>query len=281
MNLVLSCAYNYGWDQLKIFVKTLRKYYSGSLIIATNSYDNFLKEKFKEYKVTNSIFDIKKYHTAFEGMKDKPSDICQLRYSIFFDILSGYTNQNYPKQVLLCDCRDIFFQKDPFKYNYKSKLNFFLEENYIYNDARNRKWLTQTVGKIFYNKIKNNLISCSGTTLGDFENVLSYTKLMKDNLLKYPYKKPFRHLIINKKVAVGYDQGLHNFIIYNNLLTDFHLHENPSSNICTTAWVKNFNFDNEKCLLNSKNERYALIHQYDRCNGIFDLTIKKIINSEL
>lgn len=277
MNLVLACAYNYKWDQLKIFIKTLRKFYSEEIIIASNSVDNFLKNKFKKYNITNFIFDFKKYQTPHEGMREKPSDICQLRYSIFFDILNNISKLNKPDQVLLCDCRDIFFQDDPFKYNYGSKLNFFLEENIIENDARNKKWLIRTVGNFFYNKIKNNLISCSGTTLGNYENILLYTKKMKNYLLKYPFKKPLRHLIINKKID-GYDQGLHNFIIYNNLLSDFRLHENQNSNICTTAWMKEFNFDKNNYLLNKKNEKYSTIHQYDRCNGVFDATIKKIIN---
>ena len=50
------------------------------------------------------------------------------------------------------------------------------------NDPRNVRWLKRTVGQQVFEKIKDNLISCSGTTLGNFEEIMNYIKLMKKNL---------------------------------------------------------------------------------------------------
>ena len=55
------------------------------------------------------------------------------------------------------------------------------------NDPRNVRWLKRTVGQQVFEKIKDNLISCSGTTLGNFDEIMNYIKLMK-KIFTFPYK---------------------------------------------------------------------------------------------
>ena len=57
-------------------------------------------------------------------------DIQLKRYKYFSNILQK--NNNYNK-VLFCDCRDIYFQSNPFEHEYKGGINFF-QEDIKFND---------------------------------------------------------------------------------------------------------------------------------------------------
>ena len=107
---------------------------------------------------------------------------------------------------------------------------------------------------------------------------MNYIKLMKKNLYLFPYKRPLRHIISLKKVE-PYDQGIHNYLIYSNFFKDVECHKNNVSKICTTAYMKNFRFNNEGQLLNDQDDIYSVIHQYDRSfydNGSPVFNFKKI-----
>ena len=49
--------------------------------------------------------------------------------------------------------------------------------------------------------------------------------------------------------------------------------------ICTTAYMKKFNFNKKKQLINKSGKIYSIIHQYDRCykkDGSLIFDFKKI-----
>ena len=118
--------------------------------------------------------------------------------------------------------------------------------------------------KYFYSMLVLVFISCSGTTLGNYNEILNYITLMKTHLCLFPYKKPLRHIIIFKKIQTGFDQGIHNYLIYNDFFKNKECHKNDFSKICTTAYMKKFKFNKKGQLINKKGEIYSLIHQYDR-----------------
>ena len=193
-------------------------------------------------------------------------------------LLSNRKSEKKPHKILLTDSRDVVFQSNIFDHSFKRPLNFFLESEKIMNDPRNVRWLKRTVGQQIFEKIKDNLISCSGTTLGNFDEIMNYIKLMKKNLYLFPYKRPLRHIISLKKVE-PYDQGIHNYLIYSNFFKDVECHKNNVSKICTTAYMKNFRFNKEGQLLNDQDDIYSVIHQYDRSfydNGSPVFNFKKI-----
>ena len=158
----------------------------------------FLKN-FSYYKIGYHIYADKNL-TNIPGLKNSKSDIGQRRYEMYISILEKLEKK--PNKILLTDSRDVVFQSNIFDHSFKRPLNFFLESEKIMNDPRNVRWLKRTVGQQVFEKIKDNLISCSGTTLGNFEEIMNYIKLMKKNLYLFPYKRPLRHIISLKKVAV-------------------------------------------------------------------------------
>tara|TARA_X000000368_G_scaffold215389_1_gene170056 strand:- start:1257 stop:2129 length:873 start_codon:yes stop_codon:yes gene_type:complete len=275
-NLIIGAACGYNWDDLEIFIKSLRKFLNCRVIlIFEQSLDKSLKNKFKNYKIEYYIYrNINDKNIP--GLMNSKSDVGQRRYAMYEYILKNIKKK--PNKVLLTDTRDVVFQKDLFQNKFKKSINFFLEDEKILNDSRNSRWLERTVGYNEYNKIKKNKISCSGTTLGNFDQILKYSALMNKYLFLYPYKRPLRHLLVLKKVE-PYDQGMHNYLIYNNFFKDMQLHENKFSKICTTAYMKRFSFNKKGQLKNKKNEVYSVIHQYDRSfykNGLPIFNFKRL-----
>ena len=260
-NLILSAGIGYKWNNLKIFIKSLRKVSNDRvIIIVDDNFDKTTKEKFTQYKIEYYNYKKKKL-SNIPGLKNSKSDIGQRRYEMYFFILKNLIKK--PKKVFLTDSRDVVFQSNIFNNRFKQPLNFFLEKEKILNDTRNTRWLKRTVGTKIFDKIKNNLISCSGTTYGNFDEILNYSLLMKKNLYLFPYKRPLRHQIIFKNVA-PYDQGIHNYLIYNKFFKDFECHNNNISKICTTAYMKKFRFNKKGQLINKAKKIYSIIHQYDR-----------------
>ena len=261
-NLILSAAIGYKWNNLKVFVKSLRNVSNDRVIfIVDKNIDKITKNNLDHYKIEYFTYTNKNLSKIFDKEKFI-SDVAQKRYEIYELILKKLIIK--PKKILLTDSRDVVFQTNIFKYVFKKPLNFFLESERILNDSRNIKWLKRTVGKDEFEKIKNNFISCSGTTLGNYNEILNYTSLMIKYLFLFPYKRPFRHIIIFKKVQTGFDQGIHNYLIHNDFFKNKECHKNNFSRICTTAYMKNFKFNKKGQLINKKGKIYSLIHQYDR-----------------
>ena len=103
---------------------------------------------------------------------------------------------------------------------------------------------------------------------------------MKKYIHYYPYKKPLRHILSFKKKDTGFDQGIHNYLLHNKFFKKKETHKNDSSMICTTAYMKKFNF-NKKQLINKSGKIYSIIHQYDRCynkDGSLIFNFKKYMN---
>ena len=128
MNLILSAAAGYNWSQLEVFIKSLRKIYSGKVVLILNNPDNELLKKLRDFGIDFLNTDI------------VPTESYQSRYLYYFDYLNK--SPDY-KKVLLTDSRDVFFQNNPFNFSYKQDLNFFLEDEYILNSSVNVKWIKE------------------------------------------------------------------------------------------------------------------------------------------
>ena len=236
-NLILGAAVGYTWDDLKIFIKSLRKFSNCRVILIFEKVlSSKLKNKFKKYNIDYYIYK-EKNQKNIPGLINSKSDVGQRRYGMYEFVLKSIKKK--PNRILLTDTRDVVFQNDLFKNKFKKSINFFLEGAKILKDNRNSRWLKRTVGENDFEKIKRKTISCSGTTFGNYNQILKYSVLMKKYLMLHPYKRPLRHLIIFKKVE-PYDQGIHNYLIYNNFFNNMELHKNEFSKICTTAYMKKY-----------------------------------------
>lgn len=259
MNLILGVAAGYKWKDLKIFIKSIRKYFDDEVFLILNNPDNELIE------------ELIKYSIKFEITTIEPKKAFYLRYKYYYSFL----NNNKFKNILITDTRDVFFQDNPFKFNYSKKLNCFLEDEVIENSIINSKWIKHTVGKKKLDEIKKNKISCCGQVIGTYDGILDYCKVMKNKIVEYKYKPSLHSILFNRKI-IGWDQGIHNYLVYSNFFKDIDFFDNKHGDIATLQYCSDFLFDNQENLINKNKKRYSVIHQYDRYPKIFENILKKI-----
>jgi hypothetical protein len=260
MNLILSTAAGYNWGQLEIFIKSLRKIFREKVILVLNNPNTDLVNKLKDFNID------------FLDTKIVPSDSYQSRYQHYYNYLK---NNNIFEQVLLTDSRDVFFQNNPFNFFYKKNLNFFLEDDYIKNSSVNIKWIKRTTGKSILEKIKDKKISCCGQVIGRYQSILDYCDVMRKNIIIHKYK-PSIHSFLFKRKIKGWDQGIHNYLVYSDIFKNIDFYDNSNGDVATLSLNKRLNFNNKGRLINKNGNEYSIIHQYDHFADSFKNLIYKI-----
>lgn len=260
-NLVLAAAINYKFEQIKFFVKSLRKFYNDKIVFLISKKDNELKEKLIEFDCETIITKINKNEIQFR------------RYSIFFEYLKNKKFEN----ILLCDSRDIYFQSNPFDFSYKGSINFFLEDKKIKDCPYNSNWMLKTYGGNSYKNISENIILCSGTVLGNKEKIMEYLDLITKYVLKYKYKKKFKYLITFRPdpEGRGCDQAHANYLIHNSKIKNFELYSNSKGPVATAFYLKKIIFDKNSFLINEDGKPYKIVHQYDKRWNEFKKSVEK------
>jgi len=259
-NLVLTAAIGYRFDQLEFFIKSLRNFYNDSITFLVGHNDIELEK------------ELKKFNCEIIKTKINKKEIQFKRYKIFLDYLS---NKNF-NNVLLCDSRDIYFQSNPFDFNYDGKINFFLEDHLIKNCPFNSNWIIKTFGKTEYKKISENIILCSGTVLGQNKNIKEYLELITKNIAIFKYKKKLKYFLTLRPdpEGRGCDQGHANYLVHNSKINNFYLYSNSKGPIATVYYLKKIVFDRNSNLINESGKPYLLVHQYDKRWSEFENYIK-------
>ena len=259
-NLILSAAIGYKFNQVEFFIKSLRKFYQDSVTFLIGKEDEEIERELKKFGCETIKLEISKKEIQFK------------RYEIFLNYLK---NKDF-KNILLCDSRDIYFQGNPFEFNYKSEINFFLEDNLIKNCPYNSNWILKTYGRKEFEKISNNVILCSGTVLGENKKILEYLNLISDNISSFKYKKKLKYLLTLRPdpEGRGCDQGHANYIVYNSKIKKLSLHSNSKGPVATALYLKKVQFDEKSYLINETGEPYLVVHQYDKRWSDFAKAVK-------
>tara|TARA_B100000963_G_scaffold361564_1_gene397735 strand:- start:42 stop:854 length:813 start_codon:yes stop_codon:yes gene_type:complete len=266
-NLILSTAVGYKFNQVEFFIKSLRNFYDGKVVFLIGKKDTEIENKLKEFKCEVIKTNINKKEIQFK------------RYRIFLDYLKKKDFNN----ILLCDSRDIYFQSDPFVFNFEGKINFFLEDQLIKNCPFNSNWIKKTYGKEAFESISNKTILCSGTVLGQYSKIKEYLELISNNISKIKYKKKIKYLLTFRPdpEGRGCDQGHANFLVHNAKILNQKLYSNNQGPVATVFYLKRIIFDNKFNLINELGKPYLLVHQYDKRWDEFETSIfnfKKRIN---
>tara|TARA_B110000967_G_C18742834_1_gene488656 strand:+ start:157 stop:972 length:816 start_codon:yes stop_codon:yes gene_type:complete len=261
-NLVLTAAFGFTVSQLEFFIKTLRKYYTGDVCFIIG---------FEDYVIEQ---ELKKYNCICVKKKIDKRDIQSDRYKVFLEFLE---NKNY-NNILCCDSRDIYFQSNPFDFNYKNAINFFLEDKKIKDCSYNSNWIINTYGKPAFDEVSDKIILCSGTVLGSLEKIREYLTLMKDKLLKHKYKRSLKYFLTLRRdpEGKGCDQGHANYLINKNSIKECGFYTNAEGPIATVYYLKKLVFDKQLRLLNNSQEPYAVVHQYDKRWNEFSSAVNKL-----
>src|ERR1017187_6496730 len=178
------------------------------------------------------------------------------RYLLYAEFLQQH-GADYDR-VLLADSMDIFFQADPFAWDWSPGVHFFLEEKKLrLGDCRlHRLWLGCQFGPEFVERHAGENISCSGTTFGDTASIHEYLAQMVATIMQA------RNLA---KISGG-DQGIHNYLLIEKKLKQVIVHPNRHGPVLTMGGMRaeDYQMNNEKLVLNEDGSVPPVLHQYDR-----------------
>ena len=254
-NLILSAAIGYKFNQVEFFIKSLRKFYQDSVTFLIGKEDEEIERELKKFGCETIKIEISKKEIQFK------------RYEIFLNYLKTKDFKN----ILLCDSRDIYFQANPFEYNYKGQINFFLEDLPIRDCPYNSNWILKTYGKNELKKIASKIILCSGTVLGQNEKIIEYLNLITSNISTFKYKKKLKYLLTlrHDPEGRGCDQGHANFLVHNSKIDNFNLYSNAGGPVATVFYLNKIKFNRDSLLINNLGEPYSIVHQYDKRWSVF------------
>jgi len=161
-------------------------------------------------------------------------------------------------RVFLTDARDVFFQADPFSWQPGSGMHFFLlsRANTIQTERLYLNWTENQFGRTDPQPYLDKAMACAGTTFGDTGSVINYLTQMVSVSLRA--RKP-------RKIIVG-DQGVHNFLIYENQLPAMTLHSNEDGPVLTSTFMtmKDITLNSDGLVVNHQGKVIPILHQYDR-----------------
>jgi len=161
------------------------------------------------------------------------------------------------ERVLMCDCRDVYFQTDPFADWPGSGLHAFQEHESVSIGQcdHHRRWITLLAGTQTLERIAENPRVCAGTIMADRESALAFLTKMVE----------MTYGALSLEAHDG-DQGLFNVLVYQKLIPDIVLHRNGTSSVYTCSGMpdENVSTDGEGFITRLNGSRVPILHQYDR-----------------
>jgi hypothetical protein len=180
-----------------------------------------------------------------------------LRFLMYYEFL---LQQPKYSRVMITDVRDVWFQKNPFEWMRGQQGVFCFEElegRTIGKCPSNSVMMYEAVGSKKAKLMANLQISCAGVTLGTRNEIIHYLKRFCE--LAFNAYAP--------KTSTGSDQGIHNWIIYQESIPSLRLINN-SGPVYTMGLCK------ENKIVLSANGQVVnscavdgippVLHQYDR-----------------
>lgn len=177
-----------------------------------------------------------------------------LRYILYQDFLRE--NPDRFENVMMTDVRDVIFQRDPFDFDIGDSLCCFLEDERekIKDSEGTRNWIVSGFSKEAALSIDENIVSCSGVTIGKYGAVMSYLEEF------------IKELMMVRTHPHGLDQGIHNYLIYNHRLKDLKMYSNGLGPVLTMQQSMDIplEFNVEGLVKNYDGSVPNVLHQYDR-----------------
>ena len=160
-------------------------------------------------------------------------------------------------RILLADGKDVFFQADPFAWNWTSGVHFFLEEaaHRMGDCPVHREWFRRLFGPSFIESHAHRIPACAGTTFGDMAGIRQYLHLMITITMQT--------LELDK--LGGGDQAVHNYILIHKLIDNITVHENGRGPVLTMKVMKESDLltDAQGAAVNGNGVVVPVLHQYD------------------
>ena len=184
-------------------------------------------------------------------------DIACSRYYFYLSYVHAHAARY--DRAMLTDARDVIFQADPFAWEHTAPQEFFLEHRTetVASQWGNALWVRKAYGEAMLARIGHQRVSCSGVTFGTTAGMLAYLRAMTDELaLTTPRISGFP----------GYDQGLHNRLIWTDTFPQARILENHTGPVLTMhgAPTEEFATDAAGRVYDREHRLVPVLHQYDR-----------------
>ncbi|WHX98455.1 hypothetical protein [Neobacillus sp. DY30] len=259
-DLILTTMVKYEWETVKPFFKSLeRTGFSGEVVIFFNQVDKNTRRAIKMLNIYVTLipFSQKGLESIFY--------IADYRYYLFNNFLKkyGYRYNN----VLLSDVRDVIFQIDPFKANWKSdSITVAKEAKLLKENLWNTRWVLSKFGNYIYNQLQNEPIICAGTTYGPTNQILHYFNQMI-------------HYLFYTDYVLNTDQAVHTYIVHTGKINPVTFSDNHHGPIMTLELENesDIKINENKQILLKNGDIAPIVHQFDRYPHLTNL-VKALYN---
>eukprot|EP00427_Karlodinium_veneficum_P013436 CAMPEP_0169067624 /NCGR_PEP_ID=MMETSP1015-20121227/3589_1 /TAXON_ID=342587 /ORGANISM="Karlodinium micrum, Strain CCMP2283" /LENGTH=442 /DNA_ID=CAMNT_0009126383 /DNA_START=45 /DNA_END=1373 /DNA_ORIENTATION=- len=195
------------------------------------------------------------------------------RYWLLKEYLKALPSERY-RFVLVSDVSDVVFQADPFVWatHQPQGLHVFEDESAtVGTDTATMQSMVQCFGDSAANKIKEQKLVPTGFVMGTPKEVQLYVESVAEQIEA--------HVICQTD---GVDGAIHNAVIRSSVLAsslNVHVHENQRGPVWTGANVPggSINLDNANFIINQDGYRYAVLHNYDKHDGLWRLMTQRFL----
>jgi hypothetical protein len=248
--LVLGAAIGFGVPEVRVFVESLRGTgYGGDVMMLIRwpgiGVGRYLKGRGVD---VTRVFQTRSFSRSVHAR----------RYAIYLDYLKA--RAGHYDQVMMSDVRDVVFQSHPFAGIDSPRCHFYLEAagRTIGSDATNARWVRGCFTADEAEALAPRRISCSGITIGGTAEIMTYLEHMVAKIDAMPLR-------IYRTIGHGYDQGIHNYLVYldagiSGVVVQNHGH------IATMALEPRtfYSLDAAARISGPDGRLYPICHQYDR-----------------
>lgn len=255
-NLVLGMLCNYEFYEIEPFFVSMRQYMNPEnvdCIMLVSNISDFCRNQLISYNV--SVIDTE-YKTR--------DDIDCFRWAEFRCVLE----KNKYDYVLLCDVRDVFFQKNIFDDLEEEKIHIALEDQTLTSQKLNASWFKTFIGNSEYEYYKEYPVICCGTILGKNDSIIEMLQKLDD--------------IISNKCCLkrfGIAQSAFQYLVYSEGIKKFICDDIYNGNLYTASTTDKF-YVRDDCIYTVNGVKPSVIHQYDRVRNMVEIAEKKYRSKE-
>jgi hypothetical protein len=290
-NLILSVVHKMPFAAVKPFLVSLRQTgYHGDLAFFVSKASLGLAAELQRYGVRVIPFGLWTIRMrrpvvmfwplwrrllAGDRSFDWKRQLARRVYSLFFQrfvLLHDFlaTEGDAYDRVMISDCRDVIFQRDPLDLPLEKGLWCFLEADsqIIGQCPFNRRMIQDCFGPGILSELGRERVSCAGVTLGDTDSVLTYLRKFVEHSFA----------VQRMQMISGSDQGLHNYLVYRGNLPGLRLLTNDDGIVGTLGALPRAQIRQNDAgeVVTPDGRVIPTLHQYDRHHDLRDALWKKL-----
>jgi hypothetical protein len=158
------------------------------------------------------------------------------------------------RNVLITDVKDVVFQRDPFDFVVGDRIHLAMENPDIPVGSCpwTSQWILAGYPPEVLERLKDDELSCAGTTLAPVPRMMRYLELM------------LAEIVGMKDAYECADQAAHNLLLHERKLEPVNRLRNFEGPVLTVGTEPRYELSDEGDLVNRDGSVIAVVHQYDR-----------------